>query len=301
VLVTGAGGFLGRHFVRALAADGWAVIANVRRDDSGPRQPGVTRWVADITEVVDDPGCCPEFDAVCHAAAYIPRDVGEAEAARRCHEVNAVATLALARRALETRARLVYISAGNLYAPGTTPADESEPVYPSLRSPLYLTSKLAGEIAVEHLRQVHGLNAVSLRVSSPYGPDMPERHVVARFIAAARQRRPLVVADGGRDVLDFVDVRDVARVVVAALKSGPAGVFNVGAGVSHTVGELARAVAGAFGPGVVVDSQPAGPGPVVGFRPISIAKARSTWGFEPTALADGLRFLRDNPELARCA
>jgi len=301
VLVTGAAGFLGRHFVGALAADGWSVIANVRRPDPGLTLPGVTQWVADITDVIADSACCPAFDAVCHAAAHIPRDGGEIDAARMCHEVNAVATLALARRALENQARFVFISAGNLYAPGDGPADESEPVYPSRRAPFYLTSKLAGEIYVEHLRQGHGLDALSLRVTSPYGPGMPERHVIARFIAAARAGQPLVVTDGGRDQLDFVAVNDVAAAVAAALRSGEPGVYNIGAGETHSISAVAESVADVFGPGAGIDIRPAGPNPAAGFRSVSIAKAQAAWGYQPTPLAAGLRKLRNHQELARCA
>lgn len=301
VLVTGAAGFLGRHFVRALVADGWSVIANVRREADGLRLAGVTPWVADVADLIDNPGRCPEFEAVCHAAACIPRGTCAIDAARRCHEVNAVATLALARRALERQARFVYISAGNLYESGSKPADESEPVYPSRRSPFYLTSKLAGEIYVEHLRQIHGLDAVSLRVTSPYGPGMPERHVVAQFIAAARERRPLVVADGGRDRMDFVAVNDVAFAVAAALRRGEPGVYNIGAGETHSISDLAYQIAAVYGPCLAIDIRPAGSIPATGFRSVSITKARAAWGYEPTSLIAGLRQLRDKLELTRCA
>ena len=43
VLVTGASGFLGKHMVRALAANGWAVRAAARDPAAIPEAAGVER------------------------------------------------------------------------------------------------------------------------------------------------------------------------------------------------------------------------------------------------------------------
>jgi dTDP-L-rhamnose 4-epimerase len=60
-------------------------------------------------------------------------------------------------------------------------------------------------------------------------------------------RAPQVTEDGGQ-LRDFVDVRDVARANVAALSSTWTGALNVASGQPHTVLELAKALASAFGP-----------------------------------------------------
>ena len=55
------------------------------------------------------------------------------------------------------------------------------------------------------------------------------------------------VFEDGRQLRDFVHVRDVAAANVLALESGASGTFNVASGEPRTVGELAVELADAFG------------------------------------------------------
>jgi dTDP-L-rhamnose 4-epimerase len=105
-----------------------------------------------------------------------------------------------------------------------------------------------------------GGSAVALRYHNVYGPRMPRdtpySGVAAIFRSALEGgRAPEVYEDGGQR-RDFVHVRDVARANMCALNAGEPGTlraFNVASGEPHTVGEMAEALAEAFG----------GPPPVV--------------------------------------
>ncbi|MGH2528251.1 MAG: NAD-dependent epimerase/dehydratase family protein [Actinomycetota bacterium] len=68
---------------------------------------------------------------------------------------------------------------------------------------------------------------------------------------------PWVLGGMGRQLRDFVHVRDVARANVLALTTDPPvmGASNIASGTPRTVLEMAETLAGAFGP--------AAPGPVV--------------------------------------
>src|SRR5690606_26910911 len=68
--------------------------------------------------------------------------------------------------------------------------------------------------------------------------------------ALAAGRAPQVFEDG-RQLRDFVHVRDVARAnVLALLSEEPVpGVFNVASGTPRSVGEMAAELAAASGPG----------------------------------------------------
>ncbi|WP_328554414.1 NAD-dependent epimerase/dehydratase family protein [Streptomyces sp. NBC_00358] len=126
---------------------------------------------------------------------------------------------------------------------------------------VYATTKLAQEhLAAAWARSTDG-TAVSLRYHNVYGPGMPRDTPyagVASFFrsALARGEAPRVFEDGGQR-RDFVHVGDVAAANVAALEaSSPDGaltVYNTGSGEPRTVGEMARALADAYG----------GPEPVV--------------------------------------
>ncbi|EFL38349.1 NAD-dependent epimerase/dehydratase [Streptomyces griseoflavus Tu4000] len=102
---------------------------------------------------------------------------------------------------------------------------------------------------------------MSLRYHNVYGPGMPRDTPyagVASFFrsALARGEAPRVFEDG-RQRRDFVHVRDVATANVAALTADSAAgsftAYNTGSGTPHTVGEMAGALASAYG----------GPDPVV--------------------------------------
>jgi dTDP-L-rhamnose 4-epimerase len=126
---------------------------------------------------------------------------------------------------------------------------------------VYATTKLAQEHLAASWARATGGSAVALRYHNVYGPGMPRDTPyagVASFFrsALARGQAPRVFEDGGQR-RDFVHVRDVAAANVAALEAGSRGgaltSYNTGSGEPHTVGEMARALAGAYG----------GPEPVV--------------------------------------
>ncbi|MFN2607269.1 MAG: NAD-dependent epimerase/dehydratase family protein, partial [Acidimicrobiales bacterium] len=100
-----------------------------------------------------------------------------------------------------------------------------------------------------------GSPVTALRYHNVYGPRMPRDTPYAGVAAIFRSalelgESPRVFEDGGQQ-RDFVHVTDVARANVAALTVEPPaeGAFNVASGVAHTVGEMAAALADAFGPG----------------------------------------------------
>jgi nucleoside-diphosphate-sugar epimerase len=84
-------------------------------------------------------------------------------------------------------------------------------------------------------------------------PDM----ALSRWIAAARQGRPLRVLGSLDRTRDFTDVRDVAR-ALAALR-GASGVVNIGAGSPHRLGDAVDAVGTVLGAEPVVEVVPAAP------------------------------------------
>ncbi|WP_326808084.1 MULTISPECIES: NAD-dependent epimerase/dehydratase family protein [unclassified Streptomyces] len=130
----------------------------------------------------------------------------------------------------------------------------------------YAATKLAQEHLAAVWARATGGRALSLRYHNVYGPGMPRDTPyagVASFFrsALARGEAPAVFEDGGQR-RDFVHVRDIADanlVALEALRAGEArapgsfAAYNTGSGHPHTVGEMAQALADAYG----------GPAPVV--------------------------------------
>jgi dTDP-L-rhamnose 4-epimerase len=132
---------------------------------------------------------------------------------------------------------------------------------------VYADTKVAQEHLAGSWARATGGQAAALRYHNVYGPGMPRDTPyagVASFFrsALAAGRAPRVFEDGAQR-RDFVHVRDVAGATVAALDAvagrgvpggpGTLRAYNVGSGSPRTVGQLASALADAYG----------GPAPVI--------------------------------------
>jgi len=132
------------------------------------------------------------------------------------------------------------------------PVDEGTP--PDPRN-VYAATKLHQEHLCSLWGRESGATVVALRYHNVYGPRMPRDTPYAGVASIFRSaleggRAPQVFEDGGQ-TRDFVHVGDVARANVMAITGGEveSGAYNVASGAPHTVGEMAVALAAAFGPG----------------------------------------------------
>ena len=148
----------------------------------------------------------------------------------------------------------------------TTTVAEEAPLDPRNA---YAASKVGQEHFAASWARLTGGAAVGLRYHNVYGPRMPRDTPYSGVAAIFRSRlengvAPRVFEDGGQR-RDFVHVRDVAQANLLALEAvdtagaGDAGAggpgaaagglrcYNVASGEPHTVGEMAAALAAAFG------------------------------------------------------
>jgi UDP-glucose 4-epimerase len=295
ILVTGAAGFIGSHVADAFVRRGHEVVV-VDNLSTGRREnvPGGARFIeadlasAEIAQVVAD--VRPEV--VDHHAAHADVRQSVTDPAFDAR-VNVVGTVALINAAITAGAqRFIFASSGGaIYGdPDVVPCDETHPARPI--SP-YAASKAAGEIYLETLSRIHGLDYTILRYPNVYGPRQhpytEEGQVVAIFSRLMLAgRRPTIFGDG-RQERDFVYVGDIVEANLLALERGPRGTFNIGTGRGLTVNDLYQRLKALTGyPGDAVYA-PARSGEV--FRiALDAARARSALGWEPrTSLEDGLR------------
>jgi dTDP-L-rhamnose 4-epimerase len=162
---------------------------------------------------------------------------------------------------------------------GTATVTEDAPLDPRNA---YAMSKVAQEHLAASWARLTGGAAAGLRYHNVYGPRMPRDTPYSGVAAIFRSRLergepPRVFEDGGQR-RDFVHVRDVARANLLALEAvsrtvdgadlagaalagadlagadlaGVGGLrcYNVASGEPHTVGEMAAALAAAFGGGL---------------------------------------------------
>src|SRR5215470_12782578 len=157
--------------------------------------------------------------------------------------------------------------------PGDLAAGRFEPRCPVCGSPLdtstvgedapldprnaYAASKVGQEHLAASWARLTGGVAIGLRYHNVYGPRMPRdtpySGVAAIFRSCLENGAPPRVFEDGGQRRDFVHVRDVARANLLALSAvsdsadGALRCYNVASGEPHTVGEMAFALAAAFG------------------------------------------------------
>jgi UDP-glucose 4-epimerase len=162
----------------------------------------------------------------------------------------------------------------------------------------YSATKVAGERMVRELAESGGVDAVSLRFFNVYGmrqdPNSAYAAVIARFTSRIAAGQPVTIFGDGLQTRDFIDVRDTAHAVLAALDAEHplrGAVLNVGTGRAVSIATLARLVGAVLGKPVATEHQPAREGEV---RDSVAATDRTIelLGFRAaTRLEDGLALL----------
>jgi GDP-4-dehydro-6-deoxy-D-mannose reductase len=232
VLVTGGGGFVGRHLAPRLERDGWEVISRDQELD-----------VTDARALLD---ALAELrpDAIVHLAAQ-SSVAASLESATQTFRVNYLGTHHLLAAAAEVvpETRFVFISSGEVYgvaAPGDGAFDESAPLRPG--SPYGRTKASGDRLAATYA--AHGLDVVRVRPFSHTGPGQTPVFVApsfARQIAEIEhgRREPRLQVGNLDSERDFLDVEDVCEAYARLLsREVPAGVYNVASGTGQRIGDL---------------------------------------------------------------
>ncbi len=259
VLVTGAGGYLGRAVVEALDHAGHEPVAMVHSDRSTVPADVETR-PGDLLRADSLADAVRGVDAVCHLAG-LTRARESWDQPLRYFAVNVSGTLALLDAMAASGAGVVvFASTGSIYGtPELQPMSEDLPDAPPHP---YAASKQAAESVIEWQARAGGLGAVVLRLFNvAAGTDPDPTRIVPRVLAVAAGESPSVEVNGdGSVVRDFLHVDDAARAFVAALDAGPrVGAFRrytIGSGVGTSVRDVVTAAGRVTGRPIPVIHRP---------------------------------------------
>lgn len=265
VLLTGASGFLGVHTTQALLEAGHQVRALVRTpsrliDHLAPLgvEPGrVEVAQGDMTDEAAVRRAVQGCDAVVHGAATFSFRRSDAE---RMTEENAAGTrVVLEAGAAAGCSPLVHVSSTvALHRPGGAVLDHDSPV--GAGPGPYSASKVASEQVARELQEA-GAPVTIVYPASVVGPHDPylgeNDHLVMLILRGLLPAWP-------RGSLPYVDVRDVAATLTAAVAHDPGGRYLVpGHDIASLPAEL-RTVTGRRLPAVPVPARVAGAASVPG-------------------------------------
>lgn len=245
-VVTGAAGYVGVNLVELLLAQGWRVRTYDLEPMVGIDPHGVEHTLGDVRDHGRLATAFDGADVVFHLAARITlASVDEA-----AWDVNVSGPATAAAVALETGVpRFVHCSSVHAYdlSRAHPRLNERSPRSVAPERPVYDRSKAAGEVEVRKAIEA-GLDATIVNPTGIIGPvDLGPSRANLVIDSAARGRLPVVVRGG----FDWVDVRDVARGLVAAADSGRTGENYLLPGHQATamhLGRLAAALNGHLGP-----------------------------------------------------
>jgi nucleoside-diphosphate-sugar epimerase len=222
ILVTGGGGFLGRHIVALLVKRDYTVSTFSRAPKPELRELGVTHMEGDLSDAAAVGRACAGMDAVFHTAAragvwgswldfFEPNVLGTRHVLAACRQVGVPI--------------LVYTSTPSVVFNGEpfTGADESLP-YGRNWLCHYAHTKSIAEREVLAANDGAAFRSIALRPHLIWGVGDP--HIIPRVIAKARSGRLRIIGDG-RNRVDITHVRDAAAAHLCALdaltKGNPGG------------------------------------------------------------------------------
>lgn len=244
VLVLGAGGFIGRSLCRELVRLGVETHA-LDRGDTPEEMPHSVVWRSASLESRELRSAVRNKDFI----FYVAGSSNPAQANRN-PAGDVLGSLVPMLRLLDTcreafAGRLVFASSGGAVygVTGEEPIGERHPTEPITA---YGIDKLAAEKFLDLYHRLHGLDAVALRISNPYGPFHQRERTqgaVGSMMWNAMTGKPLRIYGDGSVVRDFIYVGDVAAAFVAAATySGPSRIFNVGSGEGRALRDVAKDV-----------------------------------------------------------
>lgn len=217
VLVTGGGGFLGRHIIKYLLGKGIQVrafdLAWLIGHFAMPEDVEV--YIGSILDINALSNAMRGCDCVVHLAAMLGVERTEARKLD-CLEININGTLNVLEACVKNNIRkIVFASSSEVYGePAVVPVSERAPLNPMST---YAVTKLAGEEYVKAYSARYDLSYRILRFFNIYGPGQVAEFVIPRFVKSIMSdSSPLIYGDG-QQIRSFCSVKDAALGVWLAL------------------------------------------------------------------------------------
>jgi nucleoside-diphosphate-sugar epimerase len=253
IFVTGATGFIGRHLVHRLIAEGYSVGAVVRsasESQKTSRIDGVTYFHGDIRNYEELKTAFSAFepDVVIHLVTYYAV-MHQADEIGVMIDTNVKGTINLLEAAKESGTVKIFIntSSTQVYEQKKQRIKEEDVIKPQS---LYAVTKLYAEEACSYYADAFHLPCVTLRLFPPYGPGDHERRLIPYVIGSILKNTPPNLTTGKQE-WDFVYIDDIVNAYMTVLKSSPFkedhAIFNIGTGEAVFIRSVVEKIRGILG------------------------------------------------------
>lgn len=239
ILITGSGGFIGRHLSNRLAKTENEIIGLCREKTNSE----IKEISGDINDEKVLAKLVPETDVIIHLAAYL--DVKESFF--RLNEVfttNVRGTFSILKEISLTKRKphFVFLSSSTVYGNTTKiPIKETHQLNPFTP---YSMSKATCEMMCRGFMNSHEIPTTILRPFSVYGPDGPVHQAIPRIIRQLESSN-VIIQDNPDEVRDFVYVDDVVDAIVKSIQKKPnkLKIYNIGSGKGTTMMNTTKTIA----------------------------------------------------------
>ena len=205
------------------------------------------------------------------------------------YEVNVLGTLNLLGLCREFGVdKFILASTSSVYGAETDGPVSEDAVSSRPLSP-YAASKKAAEELLHSYHHLHGIDAVTLRYFTVYGPGGRPDMSVFRFVRAVAEGELITVYGDGTQQRDFTYVDDIARGTVAALNAPGYQTINLGYGSPVVLKDVIGLIEEALGKPARIEYEERHPAdPLMTWA--DTGQARDVLGWTPTVgIAEGIR------------
>lgn len=246
ILVTGGAGFIGANFINSFlpANPGCRVVnldlltyaGNLKNLAAVENLPGYRFVRGDIGDAALVGRLLAEdrIEAVVHFAAesHVDRSISGPEIFVRTNVLGTQVLLEESRRhwaaGVVEQFRYLQVSTDEVYGSLGATGFFTEETPLAANSP-YSASKAGADLLVRAYHETYGLPALTTRCSNNYGPYQFPEKLIPLMIHNVLANRPLPVYGDGRNVRDWLHVKDHSRAIETVLKRGcPGQVYNIG-------------------------------------------------------------------------
>lgn len=252
ILVTGGAGFIGSHIIERLLSDGHSVICvdnfdpyydpeikrgNVALYQDHPSFSFIEGSILDSSLI--DTVMGEGIDYVYHEAAQAGVRAS-VENPFKPHEINGTGILILLEAAVKHGVKK-FISASSSSVYGTVVHLPFDELHPNIPVSPYGATKVLAEHYARVYNEIYGMDTISLRYFTVFGPRMRPDLAINIFTHAALKNETVTIFGDGNKTRDFTFISNIVEGNMKVMHKGT-GAFNIGSGKRVSIRELAQKI-----------------------------------------------------------